>query len=288
MWNQIQLALQQAIDSKDTILDRQFLSRSNYDQHYLIRTEHTQYFVKISEKNTIERFEAERSSLDHLTAASTFVVPASIVSGTTLDHAFHVMEWLNIDEPSKEQWFEIGVALARMHAKSEQPLFGFDLDTYIGDTLQPNTWNKHWDIFFSEQRIAWQLQLLHEKGVDLTDIDTFRALTVKILHHPVSPALVHGDFWRGNIGVCDSMPCCYDAACYYGDPETDLAMSELFAKFPSTFYQGYHSVLAPSPHYEAKKQLYQLYHLLNHANMFAGNYLIDAKNLIIEIKQRYW
>lgn len=287
MWNQIQLALQQAIDSKDTIIEKRFLSRSNYDQHFLIKTEHTQYFVKISEKSAFERFEAELVSLNHLTSASTFVVPASITTGTTLDHAYHVMEWLNIEEPNKQQWHDIGVCLARMHAKCDQPMFGFDTDTYVGNTLQPNGWNKHWDAFFVEQRLAWQLQLLHDKGIELTDIDHFIELGKQILHHPVTAALVHGDFWRGNIGVCNAMPCCYDAACYYGDPETDLAMCELFAKFPGTFFEGYQSVTAFSPHYEGKKQLYQLYHILNHANMFGGNYLIDAKNMIIQIKQKY-
>lgn len=101
-------------------------------------------------------------------------------------------------------------------------------------------------------------------------------------HHP-TPSLLHGDLWHGNVGFCEQNPVIYDPACYYGDHEADLAMTELFGSFPEEFYQGYQSVLPISPQYKQRKLVYNFYHILNHANLFGGVYIEQSKALLKRI-----
>ncbi len=154
-------------------------------------------------------------------------------------------------------------------------------DNFLGPTVQPNRWHKKWDVFFAEERIGWQLQLLQEKGIELVDQDMFIAFIKDTLHgHNVEPSLLHGDFWRRNMGFIQAVPSLYDPACYYGDRECDIAMSELFAPLPDAFYTAYNQQYPLQNDYEQRKLIYQLYPILNHANIFAGHYLTEAKQQI--------
>lgn len=289
MWTQIAQTISETLNYQFNIAQRIQLTSTHHTRLFKI-SDHQHYFlVKIDDKSAIDKFDSERFALNELIQESLFYVPDSICTGLTQSHAFHVIEWLALSDDSCDNWYDMGVFLAKMHQKHEQAMFGFELDNYLGDTVQPNQWHKKWDCFFSEQRIGWQLQLLAEKGIHICDIDKFVDLTKSMLHHhKVKPSLLHGDLWRGNVSFCNGKPVLFDPAVYFGDREADIALTELFGKFNHQFYQGYQDQYPLLEGYETRKPLYNLYHLLNHANLFAGNYIEDAKISITKLIQASW
>ena len=163
-------------------------------------------------------------------------------------------------------WRRMGEALARLHAV-QGPRFGWPRDNYIGLAPQINTWKDEWSDFFLECRLRPQARAAR---IDVSDASV-RAL---LKDHRPAPALLHGDLWSGNAGFTAEGPVVFDPAVYYGDREADLAMTELFGGFPRAFYEGYGPL---DPGYERRKHLYNLYHLLNHLNLFGGSYLPQVK-----------
>ena len=281
MWNTVNEQISQAMhfDFKHTI--KRQLQSPNNDKLFQLSDGTHQYFVKVAHRSDLERFENEAHNLQLLTKESLFMVPDCITTGANIEFSFIVLEWLELDQQPHTNWHIMGGHLASLHLKHRQAMFGFDQDNFIGPTTQPNRWHKKWNIFFAEERIGWQLQLLHEKGIDLVDKDYFVALIKDMLHgHTVKPSLLHGDFWRGNMGFIQSVPSVFDPSCYYGDREVDIAMSELFAPLPDAFYIAYNKHYPLTQGYEQRKLIYQLYPILNHANIFAGHYLTEAKQKI--------
>ncbi|MFY8328322.1 fructosamine kinase family protein [Pseudoalteromonas sp. ZZD1] len=281
MWNTVNEQISQAMhfDFKHTF--KRQLQSSNDDMLFEISDGTHTYFVKVAHHTQLERFEYEAHSLKLLTQESLFMVPDCVTSGSNIEYAFLVLEWLKLDQQPHTMWHIMGKHLASLHQKHQQAMFGFDHDNFVGPTLQPNRWHKKWDVFYAEERIGWQLQLLEEKGINLVDKEYLIRFIKDLLHsHPVEPSLLHGDFWRGNMGFIQSVPCIFDPASYYGDREVDIAMSELFAPLPEAFYLAYNKQYPLSNGYESRKRIYQLYPILNHANIFAGHYLTEAKQQI--------
>ncbi len=281
MWNIVAQSLSNALNTPFEIKDKQQLSNSSADHLFKISDGVQNFFVKVSPIAALERLECEAHDLALLTKESLFMVPDCILTGTTLDYSFNVLEWLEFDDNAENDWAKMGEYLAFMHLKHEQGMFGNEQDNFIGLTAQPNQWHKKWDVFFSEDRIGWQLQLLHEKGFHLCDIDACVEFVKEALHHHhLKPSLLHGDLWRGNLGFHQGVPCVYDPACYYGDREADIAMTKLFGALPTRFYEAYEAHYPLQHGYEIRESIYNLYHVLNHANIFAGHYLTQAKESI--------
>ncbi|WP_299083087.1 fructosamine kinase family protein [uncultured Paraglaciecola sp.] len=236
------------------------------------------FFVKTNKKIYLPNFAAEAEGLTHLSSTQLFKVPKVICTGMVSDHSFLVLEHIPINEGDEQSWYSFGQALANLHKVHTQAMYGWQEDNYIGLTPQANTWQKKWSVFFAEQRIGFVLQLLAEKGHSLGNIDNV-VTSVKTLlasHHPTS-SMLHGDLWQGNTGFFNEQPLLYDPAFYFGDRETDLAMTELFGRFPDSFYQGYDDTWPIDQGYQFRKPIYQLYHILNHALLFGGQYIDSAK-----------
>ncbi|MFY8273375.1 fructosamine kinase family protein [Pseudoalteromonas sp. SSDWG2] len=281
MWNALAQSLSDTLNAPFDIKVKQHLRHSSADHFYRISDGNQQYFVKVAPLSALERFECEAQDLALLTRESLFMVPDCLLTGTSVEYCFNVLEWLDLDANESHNWSQMGEYLALMHSKHEQGMFGNEQENYIGITVQPNQWHKKWDVFFSEERIGWQLQLLAEKGFVLCDIDSFVDYVKQALHHHhIKPSLLHGDLWRGNAGFHNGVPCFFDPACYYGDREVDIAMTKLFGTFPSTFYDAYQHHYPLQYGFEQREAIYNLYHLLNHANIFAGQYLAQAKETI--------
>ncbi|QOL25068.1 fructosamine kinase family protein [Thalassotalea sp. LPB0316] len=251
---------------------------------YKFFNQHQAYFVKLAPKHKLDQLTAEVDCLAHLREINRELIPKVIGIDVTLDKSFLVLPWLDFTQPSDDNWYQLGIALAKLHKNSSNGQFGWDQDNFIGDTLQPNQWSSNWSTFFAEKRISWQLQLLSEKSVNFGDIDYLSQVCHDLLcHHKVSPSLVHGDLWHGNVGFVDGQPLMFDPACYFADREVDIAMTELFGSFPDAFYQGYQQTLPLDEGFEQRKHLYNLYHVLNHANMFGGIYIKQAQALLQRI-----
>ncbi|MFC3031412.1 fructosamine kinase family protein [Pseudoalteromonas fenneropenaei] len=283
MWNVVCQQLSEVLHQPFEISKKSEIPGHHYERRFRISNGNVQFLVKVARIEALERFECEANSRSLLIRDSDFLVADTILIGTTLEFAYMVIEWVTT-EPQQDNWFSCGELLAKMHSRHEQKMYGFEDDNYLQATLQPNRWHKKWDTFFAEERIGWQLQLLAEQGIHMvSDISAFVGTIRDLLPHQVTPSLLHGDFWRGNIGFHDNKPCLFKPACYYGDREVDIATSELFGPLPNAFYQGYESVYPLHHGYQERKAIYQLYPILHQANAYAGNYLMQAKQRIDEI-----
>ncbi|MES9873223.1 MAG: fructosamine kinase family protein [Candidatus Sedimenticola sp. 6PFRAG7] len=239
------------------------------------------FFVKYNSASLQEMFTAEEAGLDEMAHAGAIRVPKPICSGIAGPYAYLVLEYIPMGGRSDPA--AAGRQLAEMHGK-EQPYFGWSMDNTIGSTPQPNTPGDNWIEFWRDQRLGFQLGLAADNGYggrlqrrgELL-LGNFPAL---IDHNPV-PALIHGDLWGGNIGYDNSgAPVIFDPATYYGDREAELAMTELFGGFSGDFYSAYREATPIDPGYSSRKTLYNLYHVLNHANMFGGGYASQAQGMI--------
>ena len=240
------------------------------------------FFVKLNRAEREAMFVAERAGLDALRASATIRAPRAYLVGRDGAHAYIVMEFIELaGRPAPER---LAADLAALHGSFAER-FGFDCDNTIGSTPQPNAWRADWVGFWREQRLGQQLELGARNGLDATLLAAGARLQERLEeffagYHP-RPALLHGDLWSGNQGAdAQGNPVIYDPACYYGDHETDLAMMELFGHPGERFFAAYRELRPIDPGYARRRDLYNLYHVLNHANLFGGGYAAQAARMI--------
>ncbi len=243
-------------------------------------------FIKTGPLTVAEMFSAEAEGLAAIAATQTVRVPTVIAVGETGRDAFLVLEWLHFDTADATVEARFGEQLARLHQVSEDS-FGWHRDNTVGLTPQHNARSDDWIEFFREQRLAFQLRLAEENGFsgDLQRRGTQLLKRLPVYFDGGQPlaSLLHGDLWGGNWGCCGGQAVVFDPAVYYGDRETDIAMTRLFGGFTSAFYDAYESCLPMSDGHRERGCLYQLYHVLNHLNLFGSAYLGRAISLMDEV-----
>ncbi|PMH44934.1 hypothetical protein BCU68_11540 [Vibrio sp. 10N.286.49.B3] len=285
MWQAISQQLSDVLMFDFKIQERVKVPGGNISDCYMISDGEQRYFIKVNNRQFLGKFEIEAENLKSLRQTDTVYVPELVHIGDCKDGAFIILNYLPtkpLDDSDKS--FSFGVQLAHLHQWGEQKEYGYDHDNYIGSTVQPNPWHKKWHRFFAEQRIGWQLHLLKEKGIEFGDIDEIvNVVSGALAGHNPQPSLLHGDLWHGNVANCAFGPICYDPACYWGDSECDLAMTELFSGFDAEFYQGYESIRPLELGYTSRKDIYNLYYILNHCYQYGGHYLEQAEKQIAGI-----
>ena len=197
-------------------------------------------------------------------------VPQTYAHGVRDGEAFVEMEHLALG--GVPDWQAMARMLAQLH-RCTLDRFGWAQDNWIGLSPQKNGWCDDWTRFWIERRLQPQLQLAEQKGFRFEEVNYSRILE----KHKPQPSLLHGDLWNGNAGFTAEGPVIFDPAVYYGDREADLAMTELFGGFPKEFYASYNEAFPLPSEYAVRKNLYNLYHLLNHLNLFGGGYLGQVK-----------
>lgn len=243
------------------------------------------YFVKLNDSARLDMFEAESAGLDAIVQSGAIRAPRPLCSGKAGGRAYLVLEYLDLGgHTGGASDAALGRALAALH-RTTQARFGWWRDNTIGATPQINTPADDWIGFFREQRLHCQLQLatangggarLQRAGEKLLDV-----LPAFFPGYRPAPSLLHGDLWGGNHGVlADGTPVVFDPAVYFGDREADLAMTELFGGFGSGFHAAYREAWPLDPGYRVRKNLYNLYHILNHFNLFGGGYGGQAERMI--------
>jgi fructosamine-3-kinase len=253
------------------------------NEGYQLQFDHASYFVKLNGATQVEMFQAEAAGLAALLETRTIRVPRPLCWGSTGHRAYLVLEWLTLGGNRLQGWQEMGRQLARLHRVSDSHHgFGWEGSNTIGSTPQRNDWEKDWLTFWREHRLGYQLKLAQRRGGHFPQSQALLEALPRLLgdHHP-KPSLVHGDLWNGNAAITQQgEPVIFDPAPYYGDREVDIAMTELFGPFPAAFYKGYNLEWELDPGYHRRKDLYNLYHILNHFNLFGGSYEGSAHRMI--------
>lgn len=255
------------------------------NQAYGLSDGQTTIFVKLNQASKLAMFEAELAGLKEMYDSQTIRIPKPICCGLTGSNSFIAMEWLELGRGGSVAWSTMGEHLAAMHRTSSDLGFGWHRANTIGETHQPNDWQESWLVFWRDQRLGYQFRLAKRRGGSFPQQDALLAALPELLagHDPL-PSLVHGDLWSGNAAISAAgEPVIFDPATYYGDHEVDLAMTELFGSFPQVFYDAYEAVYPLSDGYPTRKILYNLYHILNHFNLFGGGYAAQANRMIQQL-----
>lgn len=242
-------------------------------------------FMKSNSVKNLPFFETEAAGLEALRQTAAIGVPQVLGIGTDQKSSFLLLEYLEAAPKINRYWEVFGRELAALHRADPRHLaesFGFTEDNYIGATPQKNTPMMSWVDFFRECRLYPQLRMAdryfdHETRklfIKLTDhLDTY-------LPEPEFPSLLHGDLWSGNSAPGpDGKAWIFDPAAYVGHYEAELAMTELFGRCPEEFYRAYHEINPIENSYYDRRDLYNLYHLLNHLNLFGSSYLGSVKRI---------
>lgn len=236
------------------------------------------YFVKYSPDAHPGMFDAEADGLARLAATGALRVPTPIAwSDRCEEHpAFLLLEFVPLHRHVPASWRALGVGLARLHVERLERC-GLERDNYIGTLSQPNEPDPSWPRFFGERRLGEQQRVAERSGAlpgsTLRGLERIRARISELVPH-ATPSLLHGDLWSGNQAAGPhGEPVVFDPAVYAGHSEVDLAFSTLFGGFAPEFYDAYDACLAPEPGRDERRDLYNLYPLLVHANLFGGTYV---------------
>jgi len=240
----------------------------------------TALFVKIGSGARGAAFEAERAGLAQLAAAGALRVPQVRACGVAAGAAFLALEWIESGPADERCLRRLGAGLAAQHAVTASA-YGWQQDNTIGRTPQCNDWSPDWAQFFRERRLRPQLSLAAANGFadELAECgeDLLQACPALLAGHRPAASLLHGDLWGGNWLASGGEPVIFDPAVYFGDREADLAMTRLFGGFAAPFYAAYEAAAPLAPGAALRAELYNLYHVLNHVNLFGRGFVRQAR-----------
>jgi len=288
-WNEIAEQISTATGEPFIASEHRGIGGGSINDAYLVTDNHQKYFVKLNRSTLVDMFEAEAAGLAELAASQSVRVPQPICHGTSGSHSFIVLEYLELGNGDSVQ--ALGQQLAAMH-RSTRPQFGWDRNNTIGSTPQINDWCDDWIAFYGKQRLLFQLQLpgARHYGKQLVSAGEELVENLGVFFESYRPqaSLLHGDLWGGNYATTrDGAPVIFDPAVYFGDREADIAMTELFGGFGRRFYDAYNDAWPLDSDYEIRKTLYNLYHVLNHLNLFGGGYGGQAYSMIGRLQSEY-
>lgn len=283
MWKQIEQRISESIGEPFTIEDHRPVGGGSINRAFRVTgSGRRSYFVKTNHGSLGDMFVAEAEGLAEMARSNAIRVPFPICHGIAGGESYIVLEHINFGGQSDPA--EFGKQLAQMH-RSSSPQFGWRIDNTIGSTPQPNTQSENWIAFWREQRLGFQLDLaksngyggsLQRKGQRLLD-----ELPRFFDGYTPEPSLLHGDLWSGNWDYdLAGNPVIFDPAVYYGDREADIAMTELFGSPGKAFYEAYDRAWPVDRGYRVRKTLYNLYHIINHLNLFGGGYGGQAESMM--------
>ncbi len=286
-WQQITDHISQSLNHPFSIQSQSSVGGGSINASYRVTgIDGQQYFIKLNSADLETMFQVEFDSLNELSqsiaaADCAIKIPQPVCFGTAGSNSYLVLEHLSLDASGDSK--RLGQALAQMH-RITAAQYGWYQNNIIGSTPQSNRQHSDWLTFWREERLQPQFEMLYARGYKnyLQPLSTtlLNKLDSLLADHSPEASLLHGDLWSGNYAFCARQPVIFDPALYYGDREADIAMTELFGGFSEDFYQGYNESWPLDKGYSRRKTLYNLYHILNHANLFGTSYLNQAISMM--------
>ncbi len=282
--NSVELLLTEKRGSLVQIIESQSIGGGCINEAYSLKTTVGNYFVKYNSATAFPgMFEKEAGGLKLLADTKTIAIPEVFGSGESGKLAYLLLQHIESGTSGRNFWNEFGSKLADLHRNTSE-YFGLEYDNYIGSLAQCNKKHSDFFSFFISQRIEPQLITARNKGAfsqsDMRYFDSF----FKTLHNIIpseKPALIHGDLWSGNFLVTSNgSPCLIDPAVYYGHREADIAMTKLFGAFQPEFYHAYNQALPMEKDWQKRVDIFNLYPLLVHVNLFGGGYAGQVLRII--------
>jgi len=257
-----------------------------------LETSETSYFLKFGDSTVAKTFPGEVAGLDALRDACESLMVPDVVEMQTGDDdlpGFLLMEWINAGRQGRRFWEHFGRGLAQTHRTTNER-YGFETSNYIGRLPQTNDWNEDWPAFFRTQRLEPQVERAQASGRWQKewdeDLDQVYLRLPEMLPARPPASILHGDLWKGNFMItATGDPALIDPATYYGHREADLAMTELFGGYDEMFYRAYRDAWPLKDGYENRRDIYNLYHLINHLNHFGRSYAGSVKKTLRRISR---
>ncbi|WP_341216997.1 fructosamine kinase family protein, partial [uncultured Wocania sp.] len=258
-------------------------SGGDISQAYKIDTANNSYFLKLNSVSTLNMFQTEAYGLDLIAKTNTIKTPKVLAFDSFENSAFLLMDFVESKRATTEDFKLLGEQLATLH-KCSSDNFGLDKDNYIGSLPQSNSAHKNWVEFYTHERLLPQLELAKQKGLlSVAECPSEQHIKnqLELLFKGIKPSLLHGDLWSGNYLISkNGEPYLIDPAVYYGHNEVDIAMTKLFGGFGESFYESYHSYYPLDENTSARIDIYQLYYLLVHLNLFGSSYYSSVKSIL--------
>lgn len=282
LWQRIEQHIKQSTGSDFNIQANNSVGGGCINAAFRLTDNDQDYFIKTNDVTKAQMFEAEAEGLQEMASSNTIRVPVPVCYGAHDNQCYIVMEYL--DMGGSADMAELGQQFAAMHRVTTER-YGWRMDNTIGSTPQPNAWMHDWIEFWRERRLGYQLELAARNGYggELQRLGERLLSDMPALfnNHDPEPSMLHGDLWGGNYGALrDGTPVIFDPAFYYGDREADLAMTGLFGGFGANFYAAYNEAWPVDQGYEVRKTFYNIYHIINHANLFGGAYHGQAVSMM--------
>jgi len=286
-WAIIADTIEQVSQEKFVVQQVDEIHGGDINRAYLLQSADKKYFVKLNKADLLPMFEVEALALQALADTKTLRIPQVITYGIAENKAFLVLEYIPLFSLKPAAQKQLGRQLAELH-KQKQNYFGWPQDNFIGHNKQINTPEGDWLSFWQAQRLGAQLELAEANGyhgkLQILGKELISKVPEFFKDYQPRASLLHGDLWSGNAAADENgLAVIYDPACYYGDRETDIAMTELFGGFGEDFYTEYDEVYPLDSGYRLRKPLYNLYHILNHLNLFGRSYLGQAEAMMQQL-----
>jgi protein-ribulosamine 3-kinase len=282
LWETISADIEAATGRRATLRQQAAVGGGCINQAVRVDYGDSRYLVKLSSARQVGMFAAEAQGLQELRRCDELRIPEPVCWGSDGESSYIVMEYLDLGGHGDAALLASG--LAKLH-RITRPEFGWVRDNTIGSTPQINTPAADWVDFWRDKRLQFQLDLAARGGhggrLQAQGERLLAEFPQLFTDYTPAASLLHGDLWAGNQAYTRTgEPAIFDPAVYYGDREADIAMTELFGGFGRDFYAAYREYYPLDPGYAVRKRLYNLYHILNHLNMFGGGYLSQAQGML--------
>lgn len=284
-WPDILDQIQQNTGLSPDLRDLRQVSGGSISSSFILGSDTQEIFVKVCHCKHLEMFKAEAAGLSAIANTNTILTPGVLCTGHSAKVSFIAMQALTLqDRVPVSSYREFGEQLANLH-RNQHPYFGAEFNNTIGTTPQTNTLSNSWFEFWRVHRLGYQLELARKNGASIALIEDGQRLNEKfeaLFDVPPKASCLHGDLWQGNWGFNKTgVAVIFDPAHYYGDRETDIAMTTLFGRAPPDFYAAYTAAYPLRDGYATRESFYNLYHILNHLNLFGGSYGKQAHKMVL-------